>query len=177
MAIISSKKQSPQPERPDDDIFLASENQVSYKYKTKKSKSQAQRSEVEALLEPEASAAEKSDNQNEEKIRPQRLDEYIGQKDLKEVLNIAISAAKSRKESLDHLLLYGPPGLGKTTMSLILAAEMEVNCKITTAPAIEKPRDIVGLLVGLQKGDILFIDEIHRLSKMTEEILYPAMED
>jgi Holliday junction DNA helicase, RuvB subunit len=93
------------------------------------------------------------------------------------VLNIAISAAKSRKESLDHLLLYGPPGLGKTTMSLILAAEMEVNCKITTAPAIEKPRDIVGLLVGLQKGDILFIDEIHRLSKMTEEILYPAMED
>ena len=93
------------------------------------------------------------------------------------MLNIAISAAKSRKESLDHLLLYGPPGLGKTTMSLILAAEMEVNCKITTAPAIEKPRDIVGLLVGLQKGDILFIDEIHRLSKMTEEILYPAMED
>lgn len=133
--------------------------------------------EVEALLEAEASATEKSGDQNEEKIRPQRLDEYIGQKDLKEVLNIAISAAKSRKESLDHLLLYGPPGLGKTTMSLILAAEMEVNCKITTAPAIEKPRDIVGLLVGLQKGDILFIDEIHRLSKMTEEILYPAMED
>ncbi|MDE5110273.1 MAG: Holliday junction branch migration DNA helicase RuvB, partial [Trichodesmium sp. St7_bin2_1] len=142
-----------------------------------KSKSQAETVEVEALLEAEASATEKSGDQNEEKIRPQRLDEYIGQKDLKEVLNIAISAAKSRKESLDHLLLYGPPGLGKTTMSLILAAEMEVNCKITTAPAIEKPRDIVGLLVGLQKGDILFIDEIHRLSKMTEEILYPAMED
>ena len=177
MAIISSKKQSPQPERPDKDIFLASESQTPYKYKTKKSKSQAETVGVEALLEAEASATEKSGDQNEEKIRPQRLDEYIGQKDLKEVLNIAISAAKSRKESLDHLLLYGPPGLGKTTMSLILAAEMEVNCKITTAPAIEKPRDIVGLLVGLQKGDILFIDEIHRLSKMTEEILYPAMED
>ncbi len=176
MAIISSKKQPP--ERPDNDIFLASESKTSYKYKTKKSKSQTEAAEVEALLEAEASTEEKSGNQNnEEKIRPQRLDEYIGQKDLKEVLNIAISAAKSRKESLDHLLLYGPPGLGKTTMSLILAAEMEVNCKITTAPAIEKPRDIVGLLVGLQKGDILFIDEIHRLSKMTEEILYPAMED
>ncbi|MGD1806924.1 Holliday junction branch migration DNA helicase RuvB [Dapis sp. BLCC M126] len=175
MAIISSKKQPP--ERPDNDIFLASESKSSYRHKTKKSKSQTEAAEVDALLEAEATTEEKSGNQNEEKIRPQRLDEYIGQKDLKEVLNIAISAAKSRKESLDHLLLYGPPGLGKTTMSLILAAEMEVNCKITTAPAIEKPRDIVGLLVGLQKGDILFIDEIHRLSKMTEEILYPAMED
>lgn len=175
MAIISSKKQSPQPERPDENIFLASEKKTSYK--TKKSKSQSESAELDALLAAEATTEEKGGNQNEEKIRPQRLDEYIGQKDLKEVLNIAISAAKSRKESLDHLLLYGPPGLGKTTMSLILAAEMEVNCKITTAPAIEKPRDIVGLLVGLQKGDILFIDEIHRLSKMTEEILYPAMED
>ncbi|MEB3342681.1 Holliday junction branch migration DNA helicase RuvB [Okeania sp.] len=175
MAIFSSKKQSPQPERPDENIFLASEKRTSYK--TKKSKSQTETAEVEALLAAEATTEEKSGNQNEEKIRPQRLAEYIGQKDLKEVLNIAISAAKSRKESLDHLLLYGPPGLGKTTMSLILATEMEVNCKITTAPAIEKPRDIVGLLVGLQKGDILFIDEIHRLSKMTEEILYPAMED
>ena len=173
MAIISSQKQPP--ERPDDDIFLASENKTSYK--TKKSKSKKQTNEIEALLETEATSEEKSGNQNEEKIRPQRLAEYIGQKGLKEVLNIAISAAKSRKEPLDHLLLYGPPGLGKTTMSLILAAEMGVNCKITTAPAIEKPRDIVGLLVSLQVGDVLFIDEIHRLSKMTEEILYPAMED
>ncbi|NER07052.1 MAG: Holliday junction branch migration DNA helicase RuvB, partial [Okeania sp. SIO3C4] len=175
MAIISSKKQSPQPERPDENIFLASESKSSYK--TKKSKSKTEAEEIEALLEAEATAEDKNSSKNEEKIRPQKLAEYIGQKDLKEVLNIAISAAKSRKEPLDHLLLYGPPGLGKTTMSLILAAEMEVNCKITTAPAIEKPRDIVGLLVGLQKGDVLFIDEIHRLSKMTEEILYPAMED
>lgn len=115
--------------------------------------------------------------QNEDKIRPQKLNEYIGQKDLKGVLNIAIAAAKQRQESLDHILFYGPPGLGKTTMSLILASEMGVNCKITAAPALERPRDIIGLLVSLQAGDILFIDEIHRLNRVTEELLYPAMED
>ncbi len=93
------------------------------------------------------------------------------------MLDIAIRAAKSRNEVLDHLLLYGPPGLGKTTMAMILAAEMGVNYKITSAPALERPRDIVGLLVNLKPGDVLFIDEIHRLSRMTEEILYPAMED
>ena len=114
---------------------------------------------------------------NDDKIRPQRLAEYIGQKDLKDVLQIAIQAAKGRGESLDHLLLYGPPGLGKTTMSLILASEMGVNCKITAAPALERPRDITGILVNLSPGDILFIDEIHRLNRMTEELLYPAMED
>jgi holliday junction DNA helicase RuvB len=113
----------------------------------------------------------------EESLRPSSIHEYIGQKDLKGVLDIAIQAAKARQESLDHLLLYGPPGLGKTTMSLILASEMGVNCKITAAPALERPRDIVGILMGLQHGDILFIDEIHRLPRMTEEILYPAMED
>lgn len=113
----------------------------------------------------------------EEKLRPQRLADYIGQKDLKDVLDIAIQAAKSRKEPLDHLLLYGPPGLGKTTMSLILASEMGVQCKIASAPSLERPRDILGLLVGLQPGDVLFLDEIHRLSKVAEEILYPAMED
>ncbi|AFZ48780.1 Holliday junction DNA helicase subunit RuvB [Cyanobacterium stanieri PCC 7202] len=116
-------------------------------------------------------------SQNEDKIRPQKLDDYIGQKDLKGVLNIAIAAAKQRQESLDHILFYGPPGLGKTTMSLILASEMGVNCKITAAPALERPRDIIGLLVSLQAGDILFIDEIHRLNRVTEELLYPAMED
>lgn len=113
----------------------------------------------------------------EETLRPSSIAEYIGQKDLKGVLDIAIQAAKVRGESLDHLLFYGPPGLGKTTMSLILATEMGVSCKITAAPALERPRDIVGLLMGLQPGDILFIDEIHRLPRMTEEILYPAMED
>ncbi|MGD1906553.1 MAG: Holliday junction branch migration DNA helicase RuvB [Leptolyngbyaceae cyanobacterium] len=113
----------------------------------------------------------------EDGLRPQQLSDYIGQKSLKEVLDIAIQAAKSREEPLDHLLLYGPPGLGKTTMALILAQEMGVACKITTAPALERPRDIAGLLVNLKPGDVLFIDEIHRLPKVTEEILYPAMED
>lgn len=113
----------------------------------------------------------------EESLRPQRLQDYIGQSALKEVLDIAIKAAKSRQEPLDHLLLYGPPGLGKTTMALILAQEMGVECKITTAPALERPRDIAGLLVNLKPGDVLFIDEIHRLPRVTEEILYPAMED
>ncbi|MDA0267413.1 MAG: Holliday junction branch migration DNA helicase RuvB [Cyanobacteria bacterium] len=113
----------------------------------------------------------------EDSLRPQQIKDYIGQKSLKEVLDIAIQAAKSRQEPLDHLLLYGPPGLGKTTMALILAQEMGVACKITSAPALERPRDIAGLLVNLKPGDVLFIDEIHRLPKVTEEILYPAMED
>ncbi|AHB88854.1 Holliday junction DNA helicase RuvB [Thermosynechococcus sp. NK55a] len=113
----------------------------------------------------------------EDSLRPHSLQDYIGQQELKDILHIAVQAAKTRQEPLDHLLLYGPPGLGKTTIALILAAEMGVNCKVTSAPALERPRDIVGLLVNLQAGDILFIDEIHRLSRMTEELLYPAMED
>jgi holliday junction DNA helicase RuvB len=133
-----------------------------------------------AAAEPEILQADITNPEEkiqEESLRPSSINEYIGQKDLKGVLDIAIQAAKVRNESLDHLLLYGPPGLGKTTMSLILASEMGVNCKITAAPALERPRDIVGILMGLQPGDILFIDEIHRLPRMTEEILYPAMED
>ena len=127
------------------------------------------------LLKAEAKPTELT--RNEEGLRPDAINDYIGQKALKEVLQIAIKAAKSRQEPLDHLLLYGPPGLGKTTMALILAQEMEVDCKITTAPALERPRDIAGLLVNMKAGDVLFIDEIHRLSRVTEEILYPAMED
>ena len=129
----------------------------------------------ENLLLPEA-AADETEN-SEDSIRPHRLADYIGQKDLKGVLEISIAAAKARREPMDHLLLYGPPGLGKTTMSLILAAEMGTNCKITAAPALERPRDITGLLINLKPGDILFIDEIHRLNRMSEELLYPAMED
>ncbi|WP_414753768.1 Holliday junction branch migration DNA helicase RuvB [Anabaena sp. CCY 9910] len=158
MAIISSKKQPPEPngqpnKRPESAAPIPKEK----------------------VLQPEAAIDEQG--KQEESIRPQRFADYIGQKDLKDVLDIAIKAAKSRGEVLDHLLLYGPPGLGKTTMAMILASEMGVNYKITSAPALERPRDIVGLLVNLKPGDILFIDEIHRLSRMTEEILYPAMED
>lgn len=141
----------------------------------RKSKYQNSSPEDHEILLPQEIAED--GEQNEDSIRPQKLDDYIGQKDLKGVLNIAIAAAKQRKEPLDHILFYGPPGLGKTTMSLILASEMEVNCKITAAPALERPRDIIGLLVSLQAGDILFIDEIHRLNRVTEELLYPAMED
>ncbi|PLS68199.1 MAG: Holliday junction branch migration DNA helicase RuvB [Cyanobacteria bacterium M5B4] len=126
----------------------------------------------ERLVETEATASEKLDH-----IRPQNLGDYIGQGELKEQLGIAISAAKSRQAVLDHLLFYGPPGLGKTSLALIIATEMGGQCKITSAPALERPRDIAGLLVSLQRGDILFIDEIHRLPRVTEEILYSAMED
>ncbi|MEA5512029.1 Holliday junction branch migration DNA helicase RuvB [Crocosphaera sp. UHCC 0190] len=131
--------------------------------------------EKKELLSQKATEGEK-DNL-EESIRPHRLNDYIGQQDLKDVLEIVMGAAKTRNEPIDHLLLYGPPGLGKTTISLILASEMGVNCKITAAPALERPRDITGLLVNLKPGDILFVDEIHRLNRLTEELLYPAMED
>ena len=110
-------------------------------------------------------------------LRPKTLDDYIGQDKAKENLRVFIEAAKKRGESLDHVLLYGPPGLGKTTLSAIIANEMGVNIRITSGPAIEKPGDLAALLTNLNPGDVLFIDEIHRLSRSVEEILYPSMED
>ena len=118
-----------------------------------------------------------SDSDAEPSLRPKTLEEYIGQEKAKENLKIGIEAAKLRGESLDHVLLYGPPGLGKTTLSGIIAAEMGVNIRTTSGPAIEKQGDLAAILTNLAEGDVLFIDEIHRLSRSVEEILYPAMED
>ena len=117
------------------------------------------------------------DKKIEYSLRPQKLREYIGQEKAKETLSIYIQAAREREESLDHVLFYGPPGLGKTTLACIIANEMEVNIKITSGPAIEKPGDMAAILNGLNDGDVLFIDEIHRLNRQVEEVLYPAMED
>ena len=118
-----------------------------------------------------------ADEEIENSLRPTRLSEYIGQEKVKENLSIYIKAARLRNEPLDHVLLYGPPGLGKTTLSGIIANEMGVNIRITSGPAIEKQGDLVAILSNLEQGDILFIDEIHRLNRNVEEILYPAMED
>lgn len=117
------------------------------------------------------------DRELEPKLRPATLESYIGQESVKENMRVFIEAAKQRKEALDHVLLYGPPGLGKTTLSNIIANEMDVNIKTTSGPAIERPGDMAAVLNSLNEGDILFIDEIHRLNRMIEEILYPAMED
>lgn len=118
-----------------------------------------------------------TEDEAELSLRPKSLDEYIGQDKVKDNLRIYITAAKQRKDTLDHCLLYGPPGLGKTTLSGIIARELGVNLRVTSGPAIEKQGDLVAILTSLEEGDVLFIDEIHRLSRNVEEILYPAMED
>ena len=129
----------------------------------------------ENLINPELINEE--ENRLENSLRPKTLDEYIGQTKVKENMKIYIEAAKKRGEPLDHVLLYGPPGLGKTTLSNIISNEMNSNIKITSGPAIEKPGDLAALLTNLSEFDVLFIDEIHRLNKSVEEILYPALED
>tara|TARA_B100000945_G_C20375639_1_gene594402 strand:- start:123 stop:1181 length:1059 start_codon:yes stop_codon:yes gene_type:complete len=121
--------------------------------------------------------AEEKNNKNQNLARPNTLNEFIGQEQIKSSLRIAIEASIYRKEALDHILLYGQPGLGKTTLAFLIANEMNTKFRVASAPAIERPRDIVGLLLGLKEGEVLFIDEIHRLNRLTEELLYSAMED
>ncbi|MBR1864365.1 MAG: Holliday junction branch migration DNA helicase RuvB [Ruminococcus sp.] len=132
--------------------------------------------DFERAVTPKETVQETTDD-FEVTLRPKTLDEYIGQDKVKENMKVYIQAARNRGDSLDHVLLYGPPGLGKTTLSNIIAHEMGVNIKVTSGPAIEKQGDLVAMLTNLEKGDVLFIDEIHRLSRQVEEILYPAMED
>ncbi len=139
--------------------------------------SNSPRSRKELRIVDSKIIAEEKINKNLNLARPNSLKEFIGQEQIKSSLKIAINASIYRNDALEHTLLYGQPGLGKTTLALLIANEMNTKCRVASAPSIERPRDIVGLLLGLKEGEILFIDEIHRLNKLTEELLYSAMED
>lgn len=151
-------------------MAIISEGDSLKNYESKNNKKVSSR---EAVL-PEENEFDKNFENN---IRPKNLDEYIGQSQLKETLKISLEAAKKRNEPVDHLLFYGPPGLGKTTLAAVIANEMGSKIKTTSAPALERPRDLIGILMSMKPNEFLFIDEIHRLNKIAEEILYPAMED
>lgn len=171
MAIIKTSDQEDSPKRPSDNAARGDGGERSAD-KLKESKSLTNR-RSSILSGKENSQDQKADSS----VRPDSIDEYIGQTRLKAMMKMSIAAARNRGEALDHVLFYGPPGLGKTTLARVIANEMRARIHMTSGPALERPRDIIGLVHQLEEGDVLFIDEIHRLSRVAEELLYPAIED